>query len=291
VLPDPSSALAYQLHPEAWALALLLGGGQAYLRRRWGPQLAPAHLARTGYASRQQTALYAVGVVLFWLGASWPLHGLGEDWLYGAHMLQHLLFQLVAAPLLLLGTPAWLLRALLRPAWLSRTVAVVTSPLVALVVVNAFVAVSHTRGFVELSVGNGLFHLFAHVVLVLVGLVMWWPVLSPLPELPHYSYLGRMAYLFSHSIVPTVPASFLTFASEPLYASYAAAPRLADWLTPLVDMQIAGLLMKIGGGLLLWAVIAALFFQWAREDASGGPDALYWRDYAGTDRIPELTAP
>jgi putative membrane protein len=291
VTSELATALRYQLHPEAWLLALVLGGGYLYLCRSWGPRLAPAHLARRGYATRQQKVLYGTGVALFWLGASWPLHGLGEDYLYGAHMLQHMVFQLAAAPLLLLGTPTWLLRALLRPAWLHRAVEVMTRPLVALVLVNALVAVSHTRGWVALSVGNGLFHLFAHVLLVVVGLVMWWPVLSPLPELPHYSYIGRMGYLFSHSIVPTVPASFLTFASEPLYPSYALAPRLADWLTPLADMQIAGLLMKIGGGLLLWGVIAVLFFQWSREDQSGGPDFLYWRDYAGTDQITELTAP
>lgn len=286
---DSAVALRFSLHPEAWLLAITLGGAYVYLLSAWGPRFAPAHLRRSGWATRQQKLLYGAGVLLFWVGTSWPLHELGEDYLYGAHMAQHLLFQLVAAPLLLLGMPAWLLRAIMRPAWLTRVVAVTTKPLVALILVNALVAVSHTRGWVALSVGNGLFHFFAHVLLVVVGLVMWWPVFSPLPELPHYSYIGRMGYLFSHSIVPTVPASFLTFASAPLYASYAEAPRLADWLTPLADMQIAGLLMKIGGGLLLWGVIAVLFFQWAREDRDGGPDFLYWRDYAGTDQIPELT--
>lgn len=286
---DLSGALAYQLHPEAWALALFLGGGYAYLRSAWGPSMGPAHLARQGYATRSQKVWFYGGVALFWFGASWPLHGLGENYLYGAHMLQHMLFQLVAAPMLLLGTPAWLFRALLRPRWVHRTVDALTRPVTAIVVINVLVAVSHTRGWVELSVTNGLFHIFAHVLLVLVGLVMFWPVFSPLPELPHYSYIGRGAYLFSHSIIPTIPASFLTFASEPLYPSYALAPRLIDWLSPLADMQVAGLLMKIGGGLLLWFIIGVLFFRWAREDATGAPDFLYWRDYAGTDRIPELT--
>lgn len=287
---DLSAALRYQAHPDAWLLALVLGGGYLYLLRAWGPRLAPEALARSGYATRAQKRQFAAGVVLFLLGASWPLHGLGEDYLYSAHMVQHLLFQLLAAPLLLLGTPAWLLRALLRPAWLAAVVRTASKPLVAVLIVNSFVAVAHTPFWVEASVGNGLFHLFTHMLWVVVGLVMWWPVLSPLPELPHYSYLGRMGYLFSHSIVPTVPASFLTFSSEPLYPSYVGAPRLAEWLDPITDLQIAGLLMKIGGGLLLWAVIAVLFFRWAREDADGGPDFLYWRDYADTDDIPELVA-
>ncbi len=286
---DLSSALSFSPHPEAWLVGLILAGGYAYLRSAWGPSMAPAHLARSGYATRSQKRLFYSGVAILVVGASWPIHGLGEDYLYTFHMIQHLMFQLFAAPLLLLGTPAWLFRALLRPPALFRFVKGVTKPLNALVLVNAFVAAAHTPGWVELSVSNGLFHLSTHVLWIVVGLLMWWPVLSPLPELPHYSYIGRMGYLFSHSIVPTVPASFLTFASTPFYPSYAAAPRIFDSITPLVDLQIAGLLMKIGGGLLIWAVIAVLFFKWSSEDASSGPDFLYWRDYAGTDQIPELT--
>ncbi|MGI9018915.1 MAG: cytochrome c oxidase assembly protein [Euzebya sp.] len=290
-----NDALRYQFHPEAWLIALVLAGGYTYLRSAWGPRfvaegLAPAHLARTGYATRQQKALFFGGVFLFWLGTSWPIHGLGEDYLYSVHMVQHLLFQMIAAPLVLLGTPAWLYRALLRPPWLFSMVKRMTKPLTAIILVNGFVAVAHTPFWVEASVSNGLFHLFTHILWVMVGLLMWWPVLSPLPELPHYGYLARMGYLFSHSIVPTVPASFLTFASVPFYPSYVAAPRIWQAITPLVDLQIAGLLMKIGGGLLLWSVIAALFFQWAREERTGGPDFLYWRDYDGTDQIPELTS-
>jgi len=87
-----------------------------------------------------------------------------------------------------------------------------------------------------------------------------------------------MAYLVAHSIVPTVPASFLTFATAPIYTSYVEAPRLVAWLSPVADQQIAGLLMKIGGGLVIWAVIAVLFFRWQHEEEHGGPDLLYWRD-------------
>jgi putative membrane protein len=286
---DLSTAMQYQAHPEAWLLAVLLGGGYLYVLRAHGPAHAPAHLARTGYATRNQKLWFAGGVVLFWFGAGYPLHGLGEDYLYGAHMAQHLIFQIIAAPMLLLGAPAWMLRLFLRPPWLFNAVKVITRPVPAIIIVNALVAVSHTPFWVELSVANGLFHFVAHILLVVVGWVMFWPVFSPLPELPHYSYIGRMGYLFSHSIVPTVPASFLTFANDPMYPSYAAAPRLNEVLTPLVDMQIAGLLMKIGGGLLLWGIIAVLFFQWSREDRTGAPDFLYWRDYAGTDELPELT--
>lgn len=80
--------------------------------------------------------------------------------------------------------------------------------------------------------------------------------------------------LGGHSLLPTVPA----YADTAFYRWYADAPRRAEWLDPLRDLQIAGLTMKIVGGLLLWAVIAVLFFKWVEEHRTGGPDPLYWSD-------------
>ena len=75
----------------------------------------------------------------------------------------------------------------------------------------------------------------------------------------------RMLYLFVWSVVPTVPASFLTFGSAPLYKFYERVPHLFG-LSTLEDQQIAGLIMKIGAGLLLWVIIAVVFFRWAAEE-------------------------
>jgi putative membrane protein len=161
---------------------------------------------------------------------------------------------------------------------------ILTQPLIALVVVGAYTAILHIPVVVNATATNPWLHLGAHVLLVGISLVMWWPVLSPLPEFPHLSYPARMAYLFAHSLVPTVPASFLTFSDSVLYAAYDVVPRL--WGVPVLDdQQWAGLLMKIGGGLILWGVIAVLWFRWANEEETGGPDLLYWRDIE-----PELDA-
>ncbi len=276
----------FQLHADVWLLVLTVYGGYLYALSAWGPRLAPGRRP----ATRSQLACFTAGMAVIWLAADWPVHDLAEDYLYSIHMLQHLAFQLIAAPLLILGMPGWLLRHLLRPRPVRAAVRVLTRPLAALLIVNAFVAVSHTPGFVDTTVTSGWIHVLAHVTLVSISLIMWWPVLSPLPELPHLTYPQRMLYLFAHSIVPTVPASFLTFLSRPLYTTYESFPRIVDWLDPLADQQLAGLLMKILGGLLLWAVIAMLFFRWQHEDQSGGPDILYWRDLESELRSRELAS-
>ena len=116
-----------------------------------------------------------------------------------------------------------------------------------------------------------------HVLLFSTALLMWMPVLSPIVEIRRLSYPAQMLYLFAQSIVPTVPASFLTFGDGPLYRVYEDLPRL--WgISAIADQRMAGLVMKILGGLILWAVIAVLFFRWAKLHEETGTDEESWRE-------------
>ena len=214
---------------------------------------------------------------MLFVSSQWPMHDLSESYLYSAHMVQHLLFSLVAAPLLVAGLPAWLLRDLLRPAWAFRAFRFVTRPLVAILLFNGVLLFTHWPAVVEASVTGGApVHLSLHVLVVGSAMVMWWPIVSPLPELPPIGPPVQMLYLFVQSLAPTIPASFLTFGSEPLYDVYATFPRI--WgVSAINDQLIAGLIMKLAGGLLLWGVIAAVFFRWARREQHDGWDALRWQ--------------
>ena len=217
------------------------------------------------------------GVAALLLGATWPIHDLAEGYLYSMHMVQHMLFTFVAAPLLLTGTPAWMWRALLRPAAVRAVWALLTRPLVALIVANGVLFLIHWPAVVSLSVRSELAHFSLHTLLLGSAIVMWWPVLSPLPELPPLSRPGQLLYLFFQSLAPTIPASFLTFGTEPLYPIYATFPRI--WgMDALTDQLIAGLVMKIVGGAILWVVIAAIFFRWGHEETTEGWDALKFRN-------------
>ena len=70
--------------------------------------------------------------------------------------------------------------------------------------------------------------------------------------MPRLQPLLRMLFLFLQAVVPTIPASFLTFGDHPLYQFYEHVPRLYGGLSALDDMRIAGLIMKIGAGVVLW---------------------------------------
>lgn len=258
---------AWHPHPDVW---LLLGGLLvAYLvaARRHTPS-SPAERDER----RRRTTLFTVGIVVLLVSSDWPIHDLSEERWYSAHMVQHLVYTLVAAPLIVSGIPAWLWRRLLAPRAIGTLFGFLTRPVVALIVFNGLLLFTHWPEVVQSSVGSEWTHFGLHVLIFGSAVVMWWPVLSPLPERPALSPPAQMLYLFLQSLAPTIPASFLTFGHTLLYPVYATFPRLGG-LSALDDQLIAGLIMKIAGGLILWGFIAVIFFNWHAREQTGW-DAL-----------------
>lgn len=264
----------WNLHPEVLLLVGAMVGGYLYVVERFGPD----HVEAIEFpATRRQKTWWLLGCATILVAASYPVHELSERSLYSVHMVQHMLLSLVAPALLLLGTPAWLMRLALRPRWLLATVRFLTRPLLALVIFNAVLVFTHWPLVVTAAVHSEIAHFATHTLLFTSALIMWMPVLSPLLEVPRLSHPGRMLYLFLQSLVPTVPASFLTFGHRPLYHVY--EPFTRPWgISALADQRMAGLIMKIAGGLLLWSVIAVLFFRWYELEQREGVDVLEWHD-------------
>ncbi|HVE90689.1 MAG TPA: cytochrome c oxidase assembly protein [Actinomycetota bacterium] len=259
------SVLDWHPHPEVWALLAASAGGYVLAQRRWGA------------ATRSQKTLFGLGLLTLLVASEWPVHELAERALYSVHMVQHLLISLIAPPLLMRGVPAPVWRGLLGAGARLRVVRTLSKPLLALVIFNAVIVLTHWPALVDASLRSEPIHFGVHLLLFSSAMLMWVPVLSPILELPALSYPGRMFYLFLQSLVPTVPASFLTFGDSVLYRFYAAAPRVTS-LSALDDQRLAGLIMKLAGGFVLWAVIALLFMKWYSAERSSDWDALAWRD-------------
>lgn len=262
------SALAFNLHPDVIGLCLTLLLGYWFAMTAVRERYAPAERIEL-----RHVALYVSGVLALYIGSAWPVHEISENYLASMHMFQHMLYTMVAPPLLIAGTPAWLLRLPLRNRRAFRVAHFVTLPLVAIAVFNALQVLTHLPSTVDAALTHHWFHLTVHIGLVASALLMWWPILSPIEELPRLSYPLQTAYLFVQSLVPTVIAAFITFSTGPFYHFYATAPRL--WgLSAIEDQQLAGFIMKILGSLILWAFIGWAFFQWyARDNAqSQEPD-------------------
>ncbi len=266
--------LAWHPHADIWVAVVALAVGYAMAIRFWGDKAPPGEPAITA----KQASLFYSGVLILWLAADWPLHDVSERSLLSAHMVQHLILTFIVPPLLLWGMPKWLLRKLLPKGPIFSTVRFLTRPLIAFAIFNGLILITHWPTIVNASLDSLPLHLSVHWLLIGSAILMWWPVIAPLPELATLSEPGKMFYLFMQSILPTVPASFLTFATAPTYTSYEGLPHL--WgLSTLHDQQIAGLLMKIGGGLLLWGAIAYIFFKWQASDTTEDAQEISWEDF------------
>ena len=216
---------------------------------------------------RRKLAQFVGGMLVFWVASDWPLGALGAGYLASAHMLQFLLYTLVAAPLLMMGTPEWMARRVTGRLRLYRvTTRLGRSMVTSGIIYNLLLIVTHAPGTVEALRTNQFGSFLMDMVWLLAGFVLWLPILSPIPEARVTSAPAKMIYLFvTASIVSVIPASFLTFTTTPIYAIYELAPRI--WgLTAREDQQLAGIVMKLATIPVIWSTIAVIWFRWARSE-------------------------
>lgn len=262
----------FEAHPEIFLPLFALVGAYIWAIAKLGPRYAPdpAHPA-----TRRQIALFLTGAASLLVVLVGPVHVIAEDYWYSMHMAQHMVVTLIAPPLLLLGTPGWLAHLLLRPGLAFRAVKWASQAVPALLIFNGVILLTHLPSVVEVMMTREIAHSAAHASLFWAAVIMWMPLSSPHPEIPRISYPSQMLYLFAQSILPTVPASFLTFATEPLYTFYEQAPRLAG-LDAVTDQRVGGLIMKLLGGFYLWGIITVVFFRWYAKDEAENRYVLNW---------------
>jgi putative membrane protein len=245
---------APRAYPGIWiAMAALLAGYLAARRRAGG-----------GGTNDRQLWAFLGGWAVLWAATDWPLGSLGAGYLASAHMGQYLLTTLVAAPLLVLGTPERVLRPALARTRLDGLARQACRPVAAGVIVNVVLVATHAPATVDVLRTSQVGSFALDAAWLVSGLVLWMPICGPLAELkPSYPVRGVFLFLAA-GVVPMIPGGFLTFASTPLYATYELAPRVGGF-DAVADQQLAGALMKVGNIPLIWPVIAALFLRWGQS--------------------------
>ena len=213
----------------------------------------------------RQIASFTLGVIIIFLSLVSPLHVLGDEYLFSAHMIQHVLLTLIVPPLLIVGTPGWLIRPLFRLKFLFRLAKLITNPIIAFSVFNLVFSLWHIPSLYNLSVTNHGIHIAEHLIFIVTAVIMWWPLMSNMSELPRLIYPLQMVYLFLLSVAQIIAFATITFSSEPLYEWYTKSPTLWN-ISPLVDQQIGGIIMKIGGATLFLTLFVIIFFRWFNEE-------------------------
>ncbi len=214
--------------------------------------------------SLRHRACFVAGLLAMFGTLNGPLHDISDYYLFSGHMVQHLVLTIVVPPLLLLGTPGWMLRPALRARPVAAIARFVTSPRVSFAIFNVTLAVWHLPPMYNSAMYYHSVHIGQHLMFLVTAVIVWWPLLSPLPELPRLSYPVQILYSFLMTLPMTVISIFIVYADHALYPAYASAPRL--WgLSPLADQQLGGLIMWIPGGLFFYLLASVIFFRWVRS--------------------------
>jgi putative membrane protein len=250
--PDP---WRFQQHIEVWVLIIAVVASYTYAVRKIGPRIVT-----TGeVVTRKQLTAFIAGVLMLWVASDWPIHDISEEYLYSVHMFQHMMYSYFVPPLVLLATPYWLFDLIFSSSRSRKVINFLTKPVIAGVLFNLVIMITHIPVLVNQSVSNGPLHYALHVLVITSSLLMWFSVCGP-DKQRHLSYGGKTIYLFLMSVVPTVPAAWLTFAEGAVYKHYDIAVRV--WgLSVTTDQQVAGAIMKTGGSIFLWSIIVFIFFR------------------------------
>lgn len=217
-----------------------------------------------------QIAAFVAGLLLLLLALISPLDMLADDYLLSAHMLQHLILLAAVPPLLILGLPRWVWRAIVSTRPGDRLERLFGHPLVAFTLFAVAVAVWHLPPCYDAALADERVHVAEHLSFLVAAGAFWWVALAPLPERDRPGPLGRVLYLFAAGIPNTLVAAALTFAPQPLYAPYVspADPRgllpliRREWgLSALADQGLAGVLMWIPMGLLLSSLALSILVR------------------------------
>ena len=242
---DPSTVIS---------LALLVAGylGVAlWLRRR---------------PTDKQLFAFAAGVATFAAALIGPLNRFTHERSFAIYIFQQMIVVFVAPPLLLAGTPDWMLRPFLLNRYFEPVGRLLTRPLFAFLFFASIFTLVHYPWVCDRVCHIHPIYGDVHTVLLFTGLLLWFPLLSPLPEYPRLPYPLQILYIFLLMIPMTAVAAPITMAESVVYSYYVGGTHPFG-LSPRADQVLGGLIMWIGQGVYLMFVFSAIFFRWAsRED-------------------------
>lgn len=254
--------------------------GVGYAAARHRLARGPHRLARGPHravtlraAGHGRVACFGAGLLAIIVAVDGPPDVL-SDASFSAHMVQHLLLQMVAAPLLLLGgplslllraDPPWLPRQLLARVLRSRPVRVVTHPVTTLGVFTVVLVGSHLSPLYDLTLEHEWLHQLEHVAFLISALLFWWPAIGVDPAPHQLRHPARLLYVLIGMPVPAYLGLAIANSSRVLYPYYAA--HLPPWgATALQDQGVSGTLMWIAGTFTTVPLMAILLLRWLDED-------------------------
>jgi cytochrome c oxidase assembly factor CtaG len=239
-------------------------------------QLLPLAVVAVLYARRAETlakrgrpvpvwrqVCFGSGLLLILVTLVSPLAHLSGE-LLAAHMAEHLLIGDLAALMIVLGLTGPLLQPLLAIRAIDR-LRVLAHPLVALPLWVADLAVWHTPVLYQATLHNEALHALEHGMFIAAGVLMWMPLVGPLPVPKWFGLPAKLGYVVAIRLAGTALGNAFMWSNSTFYPDY--APGEAYWhVSAVTDQGVAGVIMMAEGGLVTLGLIAWLFLLWAKQD-------------------------
>jgi putative membrane protein len=252
-----------------WAGSYALAVNVLRQRYGWGARV-----------SRLRQLAFYMGTLTVLIALASPLDELGDNYLFSAHMIQHMLLILVAPPLWLLGTPDWLIERLVAPGWPRQVLDRLTRPAMSGLIFVGTLWVWHLPNLYDLALEHEGVHILEHELFMAAAVIGWWPVLGPAHWPQRLPKPARAIYLLALMFPCALLAAVITFANRVLYPFYGHAAQV--WgLTPLADQQLGGVLMWVPAHLIFLVTILIVVYDWLKPSSQASESDLTMKAQPG----------
>jgi putative membrane protein len=240
-------------------------------------------------ATIEQRTYFYLGMLLLYLIKGSPIDLLSHI-MFTSHMVQMALYYLVFPILIIKGLPKWVWVKVFELPILKQVLALLTKPLIAIILFNGLFSFYHIPLIFDFAKGNEMAHAVITSTILIAAFIMWWPIFTPIQKMNTLSPLLKIGYMVANGVLITPACALIIFASTGLYDTYGASGGWIDALALCVptdvlsgltltgpemfspfglveDQQLGGILMKITQEIIYGILLARIFFPWFRNGA------------------------
>lgn len=268
-----------------WMIAGIGSLGVLYLYAT-GP--GRRHFRDSGPVSTGRKAWFLGGLLSLYVAFGSPIDLLGHL-MFTFHMLTMAFAYIIAPPMLLAGTPGWLIQPIgSMPGF--RRLKFLLHPIVALLLFNLAFSMYHVPAVHDSIMLNYTVHTLYYLLLLIASILMWFPVICPVKSMDRLAGFKKMGFIFANSVLLMPACALIIFADEPMYSTYTdpslwasalgycvplnsaailerfSGPDSLAWMEPQADQQLGGVIMKLIQEAVYGSILFFVFLQWYRRE-------------------------
>ncbi|KMY54571.1 hypothetical protein AC623_12105 [Bacillus sp. FJAT-27231] len=215
-------------------------------------------------------------LMLFYIFVGSPFAVIAAEDLFSAHVVELMVMLFVVPPLFVLGLPREFLRSFFWSYRMRFALRLFTHPWVTALSFNLLLSIYLAPDVFNFLQKHTVLLSMTQFIMLGAAFLMWWTIISPLPEISRLSESIRVMYVFVASVLLLPISIFLLVGDSPFYDVYTQGQQLLPNLTALQDQQLAGGMLK---GIQLTSYGIALFLlisKWAKKEEEPDDDFPFY---------------